>query len=86
VPNNLASVPTSVNLFPQQLITTTANIPPTTDMPTFPYPMWEFFQIFELEFPVKNFEKILKFATFSRQKDETLKMLYKRLLKFKEDT
>jgi hypothetical protein len=28
----------------------------------------------------------MKFATFSRQKDETFKMLYKRLLKLKEDT
>jgi hypothetical protein len=46
----------------------------------------EFFRILELEFPVKSFEKILQLATFSRQKDETLKMLYRRLLKLKEDT
>jgi hypothetical protein len=37
----------------------------------------EFFQILELEFPVKSSEKILQLATFSRQKDETLKMLYR---------
>jgi hypothetical protein len=46
----------------------------------------EFFRILELEFPVKSSEKILQLATFSRQKDETLKMLYRRLLKLKEDT
>ncbi len=48
--------------------------------------MGEFFRIFELEFPVKSSEKILQLATFSRQKDETLKMLYRRFLKLKEDT
>jgi hypothetical protein len=41
--------------------------------------------VFELEFPVKSFEKILQLATFLWQKDETFKMLYKRL-KLKEDT
>jgi endonuclease III-like uncharacterized protein len=46
----------------------------------------EFFQVLELEFPVKSSEKILQLATFFWQKDETLKMLYKRLLKLKEDT
>jgi DNA polymerase III sliding clamp (beta) subunit (PCNA family) len=46
----------------------------------------EFFWILELEFPVKSFENILQLTTFSRQKDETLKMLYGKLLKFKEDT
>jgi hypothetical protein len=46
----------------------------------------EFFQVLELEFSVKSSEKILQLATFSRQKDETLKMLYKRFLKLKEDT
>jgi len=48
--------------------------------------MGEFFQVLELEFPVKSSKKNLQFATFSRQKDETLKMFYKRLFKFKEDT
>jgi hypothetical protein len=46
----------------------------------------EFFRVLKLEFSVKSFGKILQLATFSRQKDETLKMLYKRLLKLKEDT
>jgi hypothetical protein len=46
----------------------------------------EFFQILKLEFPVKSSEKILQLATFSLRKDETLKMLYMRLLKLKEDT
>ncbi len=48
--------------------------------------MGEFFQVFELEFLVKSFEKILQLATFFWQKDKTLKMLYKRFLKLKEDT
>jgi hypothetical protein len=86
VPNNPDPVPTLVNLSPQQLIIATANIPPTTDAPTFANPEGEFFRILKLEFPVKSFEKILQIATFSRQKDETLKMLYKRFFKLKEDT
>ncbi len=48
--------------------------------------MGEFFWVLELEFQVKSSEKIMKFATFSRQKDETFKMLYKKLLKLKKDT
>jgi hypothetical protein len=84
--NNLDRVPTSVNLFPQQLIVATANIPPTIDALTFVDPVAEFFRILELKFLVKSFEKILQLATFSWQKDETLKMLYRRLLKLKEDT
>ncbi len=40
----------------------------------------------ELEFLIKSFEIFLQLATFSGQKDETLKMLYKKLLKLKEDT
>jgi len=86
VPNNLDPVPTSINLSPQQLIAITTNIPPTTDAPAFTDPVGEFFRILELEFPIKSFEKILQLATFFRQKDETFKMLYRRLLKLKEDT
>ncbi len=86
VPNNPDPVPTSVNLFLQQLIAATTNIPLTTDAPSFADPVAEFFQILELEFLVKSSENILQFATFFWQKDETLKMLYKRLLKLKEDT
>jgi len=59
MPNNLDLVPTSINLFPQQLIVVTANIPPTIDAWAFADPMGEFFRILELEFLVKNFEKIL---------------------------
>jgi hypothetical protein len=59
VPNNPDPVPTSVNLSPQQLIAATANIPPTTDAPTFVDPVGEFFRILELEFPVKSSEKNL---------------------------
>jgi uncharacterized protein (DUF2132 family) len=46
----------------------------------------EFFQVLELEFSVKSSEKFLQLATFFRQKDETFKMLYMKLLKIKEDT
>jgi hypothetical protein len=45
----------------------------------------EFLRVLELEFSVKSFEKNLQLTTFSQQKDETLKMLYMRLLKLKED-
>jgi hypothetical protein len=86
MPNNPNSVPILVNLSPQQLIAPTANIPPTIDASTFVYPVREFFRVLELEFFVKSFEKNLHLATFSRQKDETLKMFHKRLLKLKEDT
>ncbi len=48
--------------------------------------MGEFFRIFELEFSVNSSKKILQLAIFFQQKDETLKMFYKRLLKVKEDT
>ncbi len=48
--------------------------------------MGEFFRVLELEFLVKNSEKILQLTIFFWQKEETLKMLYMRLLKLKEDT
>jgi hypothetical protein len=86
VPNNPDPVPTSINLSPQQLIAATANIPPTINAAAFVDPVREFFRVLELEFPVKSSEKILQLATFFRLKDETLKMLYRRLLKLKEDT
>jgi hypothetical protein len=86
VPNNPNLVLTSVNLSPQQLIATTVNNPPTIDAPAFTDLVGEFFRILKLEFSVKSFEKILQFATFSRQKDETFKMLNRRLFKLKEDT
>ncbi len=85
MPNNLNLAPTSINLFPQQLIATIANISLTIDAPAFADPVGEFFQVLELEFPIKNSKKILQFATFFWQKDETLKMFYRRLLKVKED-
>jgi len=86
MPNNLDPIPTLVNLSLQQLIVAITNIPPTTDAPAFVDPVGEFFRILELEFPIKSSQKILQLATFSRQKDETLKMLYRRLLELKEDT
>jgi hypothetical protein len=86
MPNNPNPIPTLVNLSLQQLIAVTANIPPTIDAPTFADLKGEFFLVLELEFSMKNCEEILQFNTFSRQKDETLKMLYKRFLKFKKDT
>ncbi len=54
VPNNPDPVPTLVNLSPQQLIATTAKIPPTTNAPAFADPVGEFFRILELEFLVKS--------------------------------
>jgi hypothetical protein len=65
MPNNLDVVPTSVNLFLQQLIVVTANIPCTNDALAFVDPMGEFFRIHELEFLVKSSKKILQLATFS---------------------
>jgi hypothetical protein len=43
MPNNPDPVPTSMNIFPQQLIIATVNIPPTIDAPTFVDPMGELF-------------------------------------------
>ncbi len=85
MPNNLDPVPILINLFLQQLIVATTNIPPTIDAPAFVDPMGEFFRVLELEFPIKSSEFFLQLATFFWQKDETLKMFYKRLLKLKED-
>jgi hypothetical protein len=86
MPNNPNPVPTSINLSPQQLIVATINILPTTNALAFVDPMGEFFRTLELKFLVKSSERILQLATFFRQKDETLKMFYRRLLKLKDDT
>ncbi len=85
MPNNPDPIPILINLSPQKLIPAIANIPPTINAQAFANPMGEFFWVLELEFLVKSFEKNFQFATFSWQKDETLKMLYKRLLKLKKD-
>jgi hypothetical protein len=86
VPNNLDLVPTLVNPSLQQLIIATADIPPTIDALAFAHLMGEFFWVLELEFLVRSSEFFLQFATFFRQKDETLNMFYMRLFKVKEDT
>jgi hypothetical protein len=86
MPNNPDLVPNLVNLSPQQLIVANANIPPTIDATTFVDLVREFFRVLELEFPVKSSEIFLQLTTFFRQKDETLKMLYRRFVKLKEDT
>jgi hypothetical protein len=86
MPNNPNSVPILINIYLQQLIIATANISPTIDAPAFVDIMGELFRVLELEFSIKSFEIFLQLTTFSRQKDETFKMLYKRLLKLKEDT
>jgi hypothetical protein len=59
MPNNLDSVPTSINLSPQQLIVFITNILHTIDALAFANPMGECFRILELEFLVKNSEKKL---------------------------
>jgi len=84
--NNPYLVLISINISLQQLILVIANILPTIDALTFVNPVGDFFRVLELKFLVKSFEKILQFTTFFRQKDETFKMLYMKLLKFKEDT
>ncbi len=86
VPNNPNSVPTSVHLSPRQLIAVITNIPFSNNAPAFTDLVGEFFRVLELEFLVKSSKKILELATFSQQKEETLKMLYMRLFKLKEDT
>jgi hypothetical protein len=83
--NNPDLVRTSVNFSRQHFIIVTANILPTIDALAFANLVGEFFQNLELKFLVKSSEKNLQLATFSRQKDETLKMFYMRLLKLKED-
>jgi len=65
MPNNLDPVPTLINFSLQQLIATTANIPPTTDALTSVDPVGEFFRVLELEFLIKSSKKILQLATFS---------------------
>jgi len=59
VPNNPNLIPTSVNLSPQQLIIAIANILRTINAQDFADPVGEFFRVLELEFLVKNSEKIL---------------------------
>jgi len=59
VPNYPYPVPTLINLSIQQLIVVTVNIPPTIDALTFVDPMEEFFQVLQLEFPIKSSKKIL---------------------------
>ncbi len=86
VPNNPNPVLILINLSFEQFIIAIANIPHTINAPSFVDPVGEFFRVLKLEFPVKSSEKNLQLATFFRKKDETLKMLYKRLLKLKEDT
>jgi hypothetical protein len=43
MPNNPDPIPTSINLFPQQLIIVTTNIPSPIDALAFVDPMGEFF-------------------------------------------
>jgi hypothetical protein len=86
VPNNLDPILILVFFSLQQLIDVTANNPPTINAIAFVDLVEEFFRILELKFLVKSFEKNLELATFFRQMDETFKMLYKRLLKLKDDT
>jgi hypothetical protein len=86
VPNNLDPVLISINLSLEELIATIANNPPTIDALLFASRMGEFLCVLELEFPIKSFEKNLQLTTFYQKKDKTFKMLYKKLLKLKEDS
>jgi hypothetical protein len=58
MPNNPNLISISINLSPQQLIVATVNIPPTIDATIFVDLVGEFFQVLELEFSIKSFEKI----------------------------
>jgi hypothetical protein len=86
MPNSPNSIPTSIHLSPQQLIVAIANNPPTINALAFANPVGEFFWVLELEFSVKSFEKKFQLTTLFRQKDETLKMFYRKLLKLKKDS
>jgi hypothetical protein len=44
------------------------------------------FEFLSWNFRSRVLKKILQLATYSRQKDETLKMMYMRFFKLKEDT
>ncbi len=57
MPNNPNPIDISINLYPQQLIVATANIPPTIDVLTTVKIVGEFFQILELEFQSKVLKK-----------------------------
>jgi hypothetical protein len=59
VPNNLDLIPILINLYAQQLIVVTANIPPTINALAFADQVGEFFRVLELEFSVKSSKKIL---------------------------
>jgi hypothetical protein len=59
MPNNPDPVPTLINLSSQQLIVVIVNIPPTIDALGFADLVGEFFQVLELEFPIKSSEKNL---------------------------
>jgi hypothetical protein len=86
MPNNPDPILISINIYPQKLIATIANILPTIDALAFADPVGEFFRALDLIFMVKSSKKKLQLTTFSQQKDETHKMLYKKLFKLKEDT
>jgi hypothetical protein len=59
MPNNPDLVPTLVNLSPQKLIVATVNILPTINVLAFVDLVGGFFQVLELEFPIKSSEKIM---------------------------
>ncbi len=66
VPNNPDSVPISINISPQQLIAVTANIFLTINATPFVDLVGKLSWVLELEFPIKNSEKILQLVTFSQ--------------------
>ncbi len=65
-PNNPDRILTSINFSPQQFISTTTNILPTIDAPSFVNLVGEFFRVLELKFSIKNLLKNLLLATFFR--------------------
>jgi hypothetical protein len=58
MPNNPDPVPTSVNLFPQQLIVATPNIPITINAPAFVDPVGNSFEFLSWNFQLRVLKKI----------------------------
>jgi hypothetical protein len=58
MPNNPNQLPTSINLFLQQLIVAIRNIPPTTNALAFVDPVGEFLQVLSWNFRLRILKKI----------------------------
>jgi len=84
VPNNSDLVPISINLFPEQLIAATANNPPTINAPFLLIQWGNSFEFLSWNFRSRVLKKFYNSPSSFNRKIK-FKMLYKRLLKLKED-